>query len=105
MSAQGTQRQRRSWTQLTWTQGRRTRAGQDGDERGYDDGLTRGTGSEVFSYLIAGIAVYGGIGWLVGRAVHIGMLFPVGALFGAALSLGWVVYRYGFKGAHRRNDK
>jgi F0F1-type ATP synthase assembly protein I len=98
VSAVGTKRPRRSWTQLTWSQSQSARAGQDGDER-KNAGLARGAGSEVFSYLIAGLLVYGGIGWLIGRAVHIQILFPIGMLVGVALSLGWVVYRYGFKGA------
>jgi ATP synthase protein I len=53
------------------------------------------TGWAVFSYLIAGMVAYGGIGWLVGRAVHAAVLFPVGMLAGLAISLSFVVYRYG----------
>ncbi|HEV3382681.1 MAG TPA: hypothetical protein VG142_17085 [Trebonia sp.] len=96
MSTVDTKRPRRSWTQLTWSQG--ARAGRIGDE-GKDAALTKAAGYEVFSYVIAGMLVYGGIGWLIGRAVHIGMLFPIGAVCGLALSLGWVVYRYGIKGS------
>jgi ATP synthase protein I len=96
VSTTGTGRPRRSWTQLTWSQNQRARAGRNDDER--DAGLNKGTGYEVFSYLIAGMLAYGFIGWLVGRAVHIQMLFPIGAVVGLALSLGWVVYRFGFKG-------
>ena len=101
MSAVGAKRARRSWTQLTWNQNQGARAGQDVDER-EGAALNKGTGYEVLSYLIAGMIAYGGLGWLIGRAVHIGMLFPIGALFGVALSLGWVVYRYGFKGGGQR---
>jgi hypothetical protein len=105
VSAVGTKRPRRSWTQLTWSQNQAARAGRDADER-TDVGVTKGTGYEVFSYVIAGMIAYGAIGWLVGRAVHIEMLFPIGAVVGLALSLGWVVYRYGFKGGmDRSNDK
>ena len=57
-----------------------------------------GTGTEVVSYLISGMLAYGGIGWLIGRAVHIGLLFPVGMAVGLALALGWVIYRYGRAG-------
>jgi ATP synthase protein I len=53
------------------------------------------TGWNVFSYLIAGMAAYGGIGWLVGRAVHVALLFPIGMMVGLAVSVGWVIYRYG----------
>ena len=55
----------------------------------------RGAGYTVLSYLIAGIIAYGGIGWLVSRAVHEAVIFPVGMLVGLALSLGLVIYRYG----------
>ena len=55
----------------------------------------RGAGYTVLSYLIAGIVVYGGIGWLVGRAVHWAALFPIGMLIGLVLSIGLVIHRYG----------
>jgi F0F1-type ATP synthase assembly protein I len=52
-------------------------------------------GWTVFSYLLSGMAAYGLIGWLIGRAVHIEMLFPIGMLVGLAISLGFVIWRYG----------
>lgn len=55
----------------------------------------RGAGYTVLSYLVAGIAAYGGIGWLVGRAVHVAILFPVGMLIGLGISIGFVIHRYG----------
>lgn len=98
MSTVGTRRARRSWTQLTWSQNQRAQAGRDGDGRDGDAPVHKGTGYEVFSYLVAGMIAYGFIGWLVGRAVHIQILFPIGAVVGLALSLGWVVYHYGIRG-------
>ena len=56
-------------------------------------------GWTVFSYLLAGMAAYGIIGWLVGRAVHVSVLFPIGMLVGLAISIGFVIYRYGKQGA------
>jgi ATP synthase protein I len=53
------------------------------------------TGWNVFSYLIAGMLAYGGIGWLIGRAVHVSLLFPIGMIVGLAISVGYVIYRYG----------
>jgi ATP synthase protein I len=53
------------------------------------------TGWTVFSYLIAGMAAYGLIGWLIGRAVHVEILFPLGMLLGLGISLGYVVYHFG----------
>ena len=53
------------------------------------------TGWTVFSYLLAGMAAYGGIGWLIGHFTHLSLLFPVGMLVGLAISVGWIIYRYG----------
>jgi ATP synthase protein I len=53
------------------------------------------TGWAVLSYLIGGMIAYGGIGWLIGRAVHVALLFPIGMLVGMAISIGFIIYRYG----------
>ena len=58
-----------------------------------------GVGWTVFSYLIAGMVAYGAIGWLIGRAVHVSLLFPIGMLVGLAISIGFIIYRYGRQGA------
>jgi ATP synthase protein I len=60
-----------------------------------DDELTKGAGYTVFSYLIAGMLAYGGIGWLIGHFTHVSLLFPIGMLVGLAISVGWIIYRYG----------
>ena len=52
-------------------------------------------GWNVTSYLLAGMAAYGGIGWLIGRAVHVSLLFPLGMLLGLGISLGYIIYRFG----------
>ena len=62
---------------------------------GASDGLSKGTGYTVLSYLIAGMLAYGGIGWLIGHFTHISLLFPIGMLIGLAISVGWIIYRYG----------
>jgi ATP synthase protein I len=67
-------------------------AAAEGRARGLDVGWT------VFGYLIAGMLAYGGIGWLIGRAVHVSLLFPVGMLIGLAISVGFIIYRYGKQG-------
>jgi hypothetical protein len=54
-----------------------------------------GAGSEAFSYIAAGLVAYGGIGWVVAHFTHIELFFPIGMLVGVAISLGWVVYKYG----------
>ena len=53
------------------------------------------TGWTVLSYLLAGMAAYGGIGWLIGRAVHVPLLFPLGMLVGLGISIGYIIHRYG----------
>jgi hypothetical protein len=60
---------------------------------GRADGLN--VGWTVFSYLLSGMAAYGLIGWLIGRAVHVPVLFPVGMLIGMGISIGFIIYRYG----------
>ena len=65
--------------------------GQDGQEAD----LTRGSGYTIFSYLIAGMLAYGGIGWLIGHFTHVPLLFPIGMLVGLAISIGWVIHQYG----------
>jgi F0F1-type ATP synthase assembly protein I len=62
-------------------------------------------GWTVVSYLLSGMAAYGAIGWLIGRAVHVSMLFPIGMLVGLAISLGFVIWRFGRNaGASGDND-
>jgi ATP synthase protein I len=56
-------------------------------------------GWTVFGYMISGMVAYGIIGWLIGRAVHVPLLFPVGMLVGLAISIGFVIYRYGRQAA------
>jgi hypothetical protein len=53
------------------------------------------TGWTVFSYLLAGMAAYGIIGALIGRAVHVPALFPVGMLVGLGISIGYIIHRFG----------
>jgi ATP synthase protein I len=65
------------------------------DSAGYMRALGLNTGWAVFSYLIAGMLAYGAIGWLISRATHVAILFPVGMLVGLGISLVFVIYRYG----------
>jgi ATP synthase protein I len=77
--------------------GARPKAMDRSDRQAAADGraLGLGTGWTVFSYLIGGMVAYGGIGWLIGRAVHVALLFPVGMLVGMGISLGYIIYRFG----------
>ena len=60
-----------------------------------EPGMGRGAGWEVFSYLIAGMVAYGGLGWVIGHFTRIQILFPIGLLVGLAISLCWIVFKYG----------
>jgi F0F1-type ATP synthase assembly protein I len=60
------------------------------------------TGWAVSGYLISGMVAYGGIGWLIGRAVHVSLLFPAGMLVGLAISIAFIIHRYGRQGAVAR---
>jgi ATP synthase protein I len=56
---------------------------------------SQNAGWTIFSYLIAGMLFYGGLGWLIGHFTHIALLFPIGALVGLGLGIFGVIYRYG----------
>jgi F0F1-type ATP synthase assembly protein I len=52
----------------------------------------------VFSYLLSGMILYGGLGWLIGRWVHTALLFPIGMVVGLALGIVLVIFRFGRSG-------
>ncbi len=56
-------------------------------------------GWTVSNYLLSGMAAYGIIGWLIGRAVHGSLLLPIGMLIGLGISIAFIIYRYGKQGA------
>lgn len=51
-------------------------------------------GWRVFSYMIGGMAFYGGLGWLIGRWTGISVLFPLGMIVGLVLSLLMIIFRF-----------
>ena len=52
-------------------------------------------GMTVFSYLLAGMLAYGGLGWMIAHWTGLSLIFPLGMLFGLALTIWLVIYRYG----------
>ena len=44
--------------------------------------------------MIGGMALYGGVGWLIGRWTGIAALFPVGMLVGLALAIALIIFRF-----------
>lgn len=53
-----------------------------------------GTGWQVMSYLIGGMVLYGGIGWLIGHWTHFSGAFPIGMLVGLGLALALIILRF-----------
>jgi ATP synthase protein I len=73
-----------------------TRRGPErGERNSQPDGAGQNASWTIFSYLLAGMAVYGGIGWLIAHWTGHPLIFPLGMLAGLGLSLWLVVSRYG----------
>ena len=71
-------------------------------ERAHDEDRVAGCepggmnqGMQVLSYLIAGVLLYGGLGWLGDRYLGTGFLLPVGIVLGAGFGIYLVVKRFG----------
>lgn len=52
-------------------------------------------GVMVLSYLIGGVLVYGGLGWLGDHFLGTGFLLPLGIVLGAALAVYTIIKRFG----------
>ena len=52
-------------------------------------------GMRVLSYLIAGVAFYGLLGWLGDHFLGTGFLLPIGIVVGAALGCYVIIRRFG----------
>ncbi len=64
------------------------------DSQGHDSqGMNQGI--QVLSYLIAGVLLYGGLGWLGDRYLDTSFLLPIGIVLGAALSVYLIIRRFG----------
>jgi ATP synthase protein I len=60
-------------------------------------GVQERDGWRVLSYMLGGMALYGGLGWLVGHWTGITILFPLGMILGIALSIVMIAFRYSKK--------
>ncbi len=56
-------------------------------------GATEGT--MLFSYLLAGLLAYGGLGWLVDQFLGTWFMLPIGLVLGMGLSVYLIAKRYG----------
>jgi ATP synthase protein I len=52
----------------------------------------------IVGTLLSGLLVWGGIGWLLGRWLHVEALFPIGVLVGMGAALYLVFVKYGRSG-------
>ena len=60
------------------------------------DGSPESAGWAIFGYLLSGMAVYGGLGWLLGHWVgDISLCFALGMIVGLGLAIALVIFRYG----------
>ena len=66
-----------------------------GDRRAESEftGQSQSVGLTFLSYMIGGMILYGGIGWLIGRWTHVAVLFPIGMIAGLALSVAMIIFR------------
>jgi ATP synthase protein I len=75
--------------------GRRHGSNGSRDEVPKDPKLADAAWSSI-SYILAGMAVYGGLGWLIDRWTgHSTLFLPIGVIVGVALSLVLVYVRHG----------
>lgn len=66
----------------------------DGDAPNLPASVGEASASTASGYLLAGPALYGGLGWLVDHWLGTSFLLPVGIVAGAALSAYVVTVRY-----------
>lgn len=67
-----------------------------------NDGI--GQGLSALSYMISGVALYGGLGWLGAHFLGWTWLIPAGIVLGVGLSLYLIVQRFGKPGAKATDD-
>jgi ATP synthase protein I len=51
-------------------------------------------GWQILSYMLGGMILYGGIGWLVSHWTGISILFPLGMILGVGLSVAMIIFRF-----------
>jgi len=74
-------------------QGKLARAAAVSTKRDASVGMDQGM--RVLSYLIAGVGVYGFLGWLGDRLLDTSFLLPIGIVAGAAFGVYVIIRRFG----------
>ena len=72
---------------------KREREAEEGQVHSHAAGMDQGM--RVLSYLLAGVALYGGLGWLVDHLLGTGFFLPIGIVLGAAASAYTIIRRFG----------
>jgi len=63
------------------------------EDRGGRPGPRPSDGWTYLSYMIGGMLLYGGIGWLIGRWTDLPVLFGVGMIVGLGLAIALIIFR------------
>ncbi len=66
---------------------------------GHDEAYT------ALSYLLAGLLLYGGLGWLGDRVLHTWWLTPLGIVLGMVLSIYMIIRRFNREETPRKKAK
>ena len=72
---------------------RERKAQEEGHVHSHAVGMDQGM--RVLSYLLAGVALYGGLGWLADHLLGTGFLLPVGIVLGAAAAAYTIIRLFG----------
>ena len=65
-----------------------------GDQHQEPPRLRESVGWQILSYMLGGMILYGGIGWLIGHWTGISILFPLGMILGIGLSVAMIIFRF-----------
>jgi len=56
--------------------------------------VSESDGWRILSYMLGGMILYGGIGWLISHWTGIAILFPLGMILGVGLSVAMIIFRF-----------
>jgi len=67
----------------------------DSREQGQEPSSPRESdGWQILSYMLGGMILYGGVGWVIGHFTGISVLFPLGMILGIGLSVALIIFRF-----------
>jgi ATP synthase protein I len=70
------------------------RQGPQKDQQQLPPPTRQSDGWQILSYMLGGMILYGGIGWLVSYLTGISILFPLGMILGIGLSVALIIFRF-----------